>query len=43
MSFYADLSPKAIEWNDETKIYKEVKALKATNPSLKTLISIGGW
>ena len=38
----ADLQPKMIEWNDDS-LYSQVQALKARNPALKTLISIGGW
>jgi chitinase len=33
------------EWNDDGPggLYEQVNAHKATNPSLKTLIAIGGW
>ncbi|XP_077190703.1 chitotriosidase-1-like [Paroedura picta] len=31
-----------VEWNDET-IYREFNQLKQRNPSLKTLLAIGGW
>lgn len=30
------------EWNDE-QLYQEFNALKAKNPSLKTLLAVGGW
>ncbi|XP_061112819.1 acidic mammalian chitinase-like isoform X1 [Conger conger] len=30
------------EWNDET-LYKDFNALKTKNPSLKTLLAVGGW
>uniref|UniRef100_A0A8C2GUT4 chitinase n=1 Tax=Cyprinus carpio TaxID=7962 RepID=A0A8C2GUT4_CYPCA len=30
------------EWNDET-LYKAFNELKNTNPSLKTLLAVGGW
>ncbi|XP_063064588.1 acidic mammalian chitinase-like [Engraulis encrasicolus] len=30
------------EWNDET-LYKSFNGLKARNPSLKTLLAVGGW
>ncbi|XP_075880844.1 chitotriosidase-1-like isoform X2 [Nelusetta ayraudi] len=30
------------EWNDET-LYKDFNGLKSKNPSLKTLLAVGGW
>jgi len=30
------------EWNDET-LYKSFNGLKSKNPSLKTLLAVGGW
>ncbi|KAJ8257785.1 hypothetical protein GJAV_G00189660 [Gymnothorax javanicus] len=30
------------EWNDEV-LYKDFNALKTKNPSLKTLLAVGGW
>ncbi|KAG7323102.1 hypothetical protein KOW79_012804 [Hemibagrus wyckioides] len=30
------------EWNDET-LYQSFNSLKQTNPSLKTLLAVGGW
>ncbi|XP_068449918.1 chitotriosidase-1-like [Clinocottus analis] len=30
------------EWNDET-LYKSFNGLKSTNPSLTTLLAVGGW
>ncbi|XP_060792883.1 acidic mammalian chitinase-like [Neoarius graeffei] len=31
-----------VEWNDET-LYKSFNSLKQSNPSLKTLLAVGGW
>ena len=33
---------KKFEWNDET-LYGNIEGLKSSNPSLKTLLAVGGW
>ena len=38
----ADYSLQTVEW-DDVQLYAQTQALKQSNPSLKTLISIGGW
>ncbi len=32
-----------VEWNDQSRLYGEVQALKQKNPKLRTLIAVGGW
>jgi chitinase len=38
---------KSVEWNDETAekkgLYEQLNDLKIVNPSLKTLLAVGGW
>jgi chitinase len=41
--YTGDYTIQPIEWNDQCKLYPALQALKQRNPSLKTLLSIGGW
>jgi len=38
-----DYRIQPVEWNDQTALYPALQQLKAKNPTLKTLLSIGGW
>jgi chitinase len=38
-----DYSIQPVEWNDQQTLYPALQALKGHNPSLKTLLSVGGW
>ncbi|MBM3198106.1 MAG: chitinase [Chlamydiae bacterium] len=38
-----DYTVQPVEWNDQSVLYPQVMALKAKNPHLRNLLSIGGW
>ncbi len=38
-----DYTVQPVEWNDQSVLYPQVRALKASNPKLRVLLSIGGW
>lgn len=38
-----DFLLQPVEWNDQSTLYPQIQALKKINPSLRTLLSIGGW
>jgi GH18 family chitinase len=38
-----DYRIQPVEWNDQTVLYPALQRLKQKNPTLKTLLSIGGW
>jgi GH18 family chitinase len=38
-----DYRIQPVEWNDQTALYPALQPLKQKNPTLKTLLSIGGW
>ena len=38
-----DYTLQPVEWNDQSVLYPQVQALKEINPSLRTILSIGGW
>ncbi len=38
-----DYNIEPVEWNDQSDLYPQVMALKKINPSLRNILSIGGW
>lgn len=38
-----DYTVQPVEWNDQSVLYPQVKALKQINPKLRNILSIGGW
>ncbi len=38
-----DYKMQPVEWNDQSRLYGEIQALKKQNPKLRTLIAVGGW
>jgi chitinase len=38
-----DYTVQPVEWDDQSQLYPALQNLKTANPSLKTLLSIGGW
>lgn len=32
-----------VEWNDQSVLYPQVRALKEINPNLRNILSVGGW
>ncbi len=38
-----DYTVQPVEWNDQSVLYPQVAALKKLNPSLRNILSIGGW
>ena len=38
-----DYKIQPVEWNDQTVLYPQLKALKQQNPKLRLHLSIGGW
>lgn len=41
-SFFLSIQIIPFDWNDK-EMYKRLNNLKNTNPTLKTLLSVGGW
>jgi chitinase len=41
--YTGDYSIQPVEWDDQQTLYPALQALKSQNPSLKTLLSVGGW
>ena len=41
--YTGDYSIQPVEWDDQATLYPALQALKSQNPSLKTLLSVGGW
>jgi len=38
-----DYSIQPVEWNDQSVLYGQVQDLKKINPSLRAILTIGGW
>ena len=41
--YTGDFTIQPVEWDDQSELYPALQKLKGSNPSLKTLLSIGGW
>ncbi|WP_242903127.1 glycosyl hydrolase family 18 protein [Actinomadura terrae] len=41
--YTGDYTIQPVEWNDQQVLYPAMQELKQQNPSLKTLLAIGGW